>query len=78
MDPGTDVVAVIVKGATAEKVAVDDAGFVYESSADDFEIEFAFRDRGHFAALKTAGVGGDFDAVADGTYREVGVEKVPG
>jgi len=59
-DPWANVEAVVVEGATANEVAVDDAGFVDEDASGDFEVELAFGDGGHFAAFDTVGVGGAF------------------
>ena len=65
LDPGAHEVAIIVISATADEVAVDDAGLVDKDSAADFEIESAFGDSGHFSAPNAISEGGDFDSVAD-------------
>lgn len=68
---------VVVKRPAADQVAVDDARLVDKDPAADFEVELAFRHRGHAAAADAIGGGRDFDAVADAGDREFLVEEVP-
>ena len=74
LDPWGDKEAVVVEGAAADQVAVDDARFVDEDAAADFEVEFTFGDGGHLSAADTVSVGRDLDAVADAATGFVGVE----
>ena len=70
--------SVIVEGAAADEVAVDDAGFVDEGAATDFEVELAFGDGGHTATFDAAGAGGNLDAVTHAGDGEVVFEEVLG
>ena len=65
LNPWGNVVAVIVPGATAHEVTIDDAWFVDENPAADFQIETAFRNGGHAASFNAAGESGNLHAVAD-------------
>ena len=68
--------AVIPKGAPADEVAVDDAGFVDKNAAAHFEVKLRLRHRGHPAALHAIGAGDDFHAVAHTGDGRVLLEKV--
>ena len=50
VDPGTQVVAVVMKGAPGNEIAVDDAGFVDEDATANLEIELTFGDGRHPAS----------------------------
>ena len=74
---GPDVVAVVVIGASADQVAVDDARLVDEHAAADLEVELALGHGRHAAALDAAGAGGDLHAVAHAGNGLAGLEEVP-
>ncbi len=69
-DPWGDEVSAIVVCASAEHVAVDDAGFVHVDASADLEVELAFRDGGHLEAVDDACACRDLDAVANACHGE--------
>ncbi len=64
-DPSTEVMTIIVEGASGNEIIVDDTSFIDKNPPGNFEIELAFRDGGHAAALDAVGVGRDFHAVTN-------------
>lgn len=64
-DPSTEVMTIIVEGASGDEIAVDDTSFIDKNPPGNFEIELAFRDGGHAAAFHAVGVGRNFHAVAN-------------
>ena len=77
-DPGADVVTVVMERTAADEVSIDDAGFVDEDAAADFEVEAAFGNGGHAAAANAVCIGGNFNAMADAGHRFTGGEEVFG
>ena len=59
------VLPVIVPHATADQIAIDDARFIDEDAAADFEVKLAFPNAGHAAPFDHACATRDFNAVTD-------------
>ena len=77
-NPRADEAAAVVKGASADQVAVDDAGSVDEGATGYLKIKSALGHGRHLAALHTAGVGRNLNAVADTGHRLVFGKEMPG
>jgi hypothetical protein len=66
-----------VPGAGGDEVAVYDDGPVYIEGAALLRVHRAFGDGGYRAAGNAVGGGEDFDPVADGGDRLLGLEEMP-
>ena len=63
--PVFHVLSVVVPHAAADQIAVDDARFIDEDAAADFEVKLAFPNAGHASSFNYACATRDFNAVAD-------------
>lgn len=75
LDKLSEIVSIVVEGASTDEVAVDHAGFVDEGSSANLQVELAVGRGGHAPPHDTICPGGDFHPVADAANRQVVVEK---
>src|SRR5688572_11157162 len=70
--------AMIVIGASADQISIDDTRCIDKNTAADFQVKAALGHSRHSAALHAVGIGRYFDAVANTANRLIPFKEVLG
>ena len=77
-DPWSDKVAIVMVGAAANEVSIDDAGFIDKNTPADLQVEPALWDSSHPPSSDAVCEGWNFDPVTHASDWFVLIKEVPG